>query len=194
MTGKNKPKFLEHIIDLTPLLDVIFILLIVVLCYQDSYLKKADEKVADAERTEQTAKEEAAETEKSAKDAIAETEGRYEAAREQLSTYEQIYDYVNVVSVYASYRPSNRKYRTLHVEINANGPWEKEINPSNEDRIWDECLAYIEDTLKDSACPTVFAIRNEKMLYRDEQAILELYDRLNIKDKYEKNYTETDDE
>ncbi len=182
---KKKPKTLgQFLIDLTPLLDVIFIMLIVVLAYQDNYSKKAD-----------TAYNQALQIEQEAKDQVAAAENSNLAAQEQLDTYEHIHDYVNVVTIYASYRPSNIKYRTLHVEINANDPWEKEINPSNEGRIWDECQEYIESELADkSGIPTVYSIRNEKMLYRDEQEILALYEKLNVQDKYEKNNTETDDE
>jgi hypothetical protein len=185
MMLKNKPKTLgQFIIDLTPLLDVIFILLIVVLSFQDNYSKLADEKLENAEKIEQTAK-----------DAMAENNDHYETVQKQLETYEQMYDYVNVVTVFASYRPSNRKYRTLHVEINAREQWEREINPSNEDKIWDECRAYIEGVIgSNENKPTIFAIKDEKMLYRDEQAILSLYEDLNIKDKFEKNYSESDDE
>ncbi len=204
---KNRPRTLgQFIIDLTPLLDVIFILLIVVLCFQDNYSKEADEKVAAAEQQEQIAVEKAEQTEKTAsekiaeirqetEDAMAANDSHYEAVQQQLEVYEQMYDYVNVVTVVASYKPSNRKDRTLHVEINAEDQWEREINPSNEDKVWAECQAHIESVLAGkTGMPTVFAIKNEKMLYRDEQSILELYDKLNIEDKFEKNYTETDDE
>ncbi len=185
MRLKNKPKTMgQFIIDLTPLLDVIFILLIVVLSFQNNYIKEADEKVEAAERVEEAANE-----------AITINNDHYTAVQTQLETYEQLYDYVNVVTIFASYMPSNRKYRTLHVEINGNTQWEREINPSNEEKIWDECRTYIESTLSDkSGFPTVFAIRDEKMLYRDEQAILALYDDLDLPNKYEKNYLETDNE
>ncbi len=196
MILKNKPKTVgQFIIDLTPLLDVIFILLIVVLSFQNTYSKQADEKIETAEKQAEERLEEAAKIEQTAKDAMAENNDHYETVQKQLETYEQMYDYVNVVTVFASYRPSNRKYRTLHVEINAREQWEREINPSNEDRIWDECRAYIEGVLGNSeGVPTIFAIKDEKMLYRDEQAILALYEDLNIKDKFEKNYSESDDE
>lgn len=174
----------QFLIDLTPLLDVIFILLIVVLTYQDGYIKDADDKKAEADKIVQMAN-----------DAKAKAESSNETAQEQLDTYANIHDYVNVVTVYASYTPSNIKYRTLHVEINNNDIWEKEINPSNEQRVWEECRTYIEEKLTGlSAMPTVFSIMNEKMLYRDEQAILSLYGDLNIENKFEKNYMETDDE
>ncbi|MBO4373853.1 MAG: hypothetical protein J5829_01990 [Lachnospiraceae bacterium] len=185
MRLKNKPKSLgQFIIDLTPLLDVIFIVLIVVLSFQDDYSKVADDRYTQATQIEQKAK-----------DDISAASASLATAEEHIDTYANMHDYVNVVTIYASYKPSNRKYRTLHVEINNADLWEKEINPSNEDRIWTECQSYIEGKLADNRdLPTVFSIMDEKMLYRDEQSVLSLYENLNIKDKYEKNNMEKDDE
>lgn len=185
MRLKNKPKTLgQFIIDLTPLLDVIFILLIVILTYQDDFGKKADEALLKAQEIEQQAK-----------DDVAAAESSKNAVQEQLDTYENLYNSVNVVTIYASYVPSNRKYRTLHVQVNANDLWETEINPSNEERIWDECLNYIETEIaKKPGIPTIFSILDEQMLYRDEMSMLDLYDRLSIQDKYIKNNMETDNE
>ncbi len=196
MGMKNTPKIMgQLLIDLTPLLDVIFILLLVVLTYESDFDKNAKNEMADAQqiRQEATAREQQVRLE--ANDAIAEAEGKRDAAQEQLDTYEHLYDSVNVVTIYASYKPSNRKFRTVHVQIGANSAWEKEINPSNEDAVWSECLSYIENQLAGSdGIPSLFSIKNEKMLYRDEQSIMSLYEKLNINDKYLKNYTETDDE
>lgn len=185
MSLKSESKSIgEYIIDLTPLLDVIFILLIVVLCSQENHSRLADEKYAQAEKIELDAI-----------DSKAEAEDYRNAVQKQLENYEQQFDYMNLVTIYASYKPSNRKYRTLRVMINGKEVWEEEINPSNEDTVWDKCQAYIEKSINgDSEIPTVFAISNEKMLYRDEEAILALYDRLDIKNKFERNYTETENE
>ena len=50
--GKNKkPKSIARLlIDLTPLLDAIFLVLIVVLAGQDNYNTEADKKYAEAEK------------------------------------------------------------------------------------------------------------------------------------------------
>ena len=198
MGMKNTPKIMgQLLIDLTPLLDVIFILLLVVLTYESDFDKNAKNEMADAQqiRQEATAREQQVRLE--ANDAIAEAEGKRDAAQEQLDTYEHLYDSVNVVTIYASYKPSNRKFRTVHVQINAEKMWEKEINPSNEDNVWKDCQVYIETEIANNGnnpIPTLFSVTNEKMLYRDEQSILSLYEKLNIQDKYLKNYTETDDE
>ena len=195
---KSKPNIIgQLLIDLTPLLDVIFIFLIVVLTFQEDFDKSADEKLTTAQQIEQNANAKIEQNELDVKDAIAEANGRTDTMQEQLDTYMHLYDSINVVTIYASYTPSNRKYRTVHVKINANEMWEKEINPSNEEAVWVECQKYIEDELANSSklpIPTLFSVSNEKMLYRDEQSIMSLYEKLNINDKYLKNYTETDDE
>ena len=181
----NKTKTVgQLLIDLTPLLDVIFLMLIVVLSYQTNYSNNADEVYEKAQQIEQEAK-----------DMVADAKSSNATAQEQLDTYEKLDNYVNVVTIYASYKPSNIKYRTLHVQINSEDIWEKEINPSNEKRVWEECQNYLESNLiKDSEIPTIFSIMDEKMLYRDEQEIYSLYGRLNIQNKYEKNNMEMNDE
>lgn len=181
----NKTKNVgQLLIDLTPLLDVIFLMLIVVLSYQSNYSNKAEEVYDQAQQIEQDAK-----------DMVADAESKKAVAQEQLDTYEKLDNYVNVITIYASYTPSNIKYRTLHVQINSEDIWEKEINPSNEKRVWEECQNYLESKLtNDSEIPTIFSIMDEKMLYRDEQEIYSLYGRLNIQNKYEKNNMEMIDE
>ena len=198
MGTKNKPSIIgQLLIDLTPLLDVIFILLIVVITYVSELgMNESDamkQEVKDAHKQMQ----EARQREIDAADRMAEAEAVAETAKEQLIVYKNMYDSVNVVTIYASYTPSDIKNRTVHVQINANEMWEEKINPSNEDDVWEKCKKYIEDELvndSDKSIPTLFSITNEKMLYRDEQSILSLYEKLNIEDKYLKTYTETEDE
>ena len=182
---KDKKKSIgQYIIDLTPLLDVIFILLIVGLCYKDNFGYEAEKKIADAN-------EEVVEI----KDEMAKTDGKNNLLSEQLDTYENLNNYVDVITIYANYQPSNRKYRNVYVQINAGDVWEKEINPSNEKAVWSECKEYIEESLKNNdERPAVLSIKDEKMLYRDEQSIERLYEDLNLKNKYVKNNPEESDE
>ena len=185
MVRKEKKKSIgQYIIDLTPLLDVIFILLIVVLCYQDNFssearaeIAAADEKVADIT------------------DEKARTDGENTLLSQQLETYENLNNYVDVITIYSNYQPSNRKYRNVYVQINAGDVWEKELNPSNEKAVWSECKEYIEETLADNdEKPVVLSVKDEKMLYRDEQSIEKLYADLELKNKYVKNDPEEADE
>ena len=185
MMRKEKKKSLgQYIIDLTPLLDVIFILLIVVLCYQDNFsseakaeIKDANEKVADIT------------------DEKARTDGENTLLSRQLETYENLNNYVDVITIYSSYKPSNRKYRNVYVQINGGDSWERELNPSNEKAVWSECKEYIEGALANNDDkPVVLSITDEKMLYRDEQSIEKLYADLDLKNKYVKNNPEEADE
>lgn len=166
----------QYIIDLTPLLDVIFILLMVVLCYSEDHIEGADKKFEEAQQIEQSAK------------------ADMEAKNVQLQASE---DSVNSVVIYAYYDPSNRKRRTLSVIINTGEPVKWEINNTNQSRVWEDCKLYIEENLqKTDTVPTIISIpvKDEKMLYRDEVSIKDLYEKLNIKNKYLSDKAESNDE
>lgn len=181
--GKKPKSIAQALIDLTPLLDVIFILLIVVLSYQDNFNSVAEEKLSQAE-----------EYQIAADDKVAEAEATNETYKEQLENYANLNDYVNVVTIYASYEPSNRKYRTIHVAINDEEQKEIQLNPSNTAEAWAECKSYVEPLISSEA-PTIISIKNEKMLYRDEEAIKSLYEGLaSSGNVYLKQYERTTDE
>ena len=175
----------QMLIDLTPLLDVIFILLIVVVCYQTRYRDRSDEI-----RTE------AAAVRDEAMDAQADTDAQNAVLREQLETYANLNDYVNVIEIYATYAPSDRKSRTIYIRYNDE---EKQISltSSNSARAWQECETYLAGILDGSAeLPTVLTIMDERMLYRDEQKINELFGELSGRydNLYLRNYTVSADE
>jgi len=175
--GKNKkPKTIgQLLIDLTPLLDVIFIVLIVVLVGRDSYNAEADKKYADAEQyvSEADAK-------------VAEMEAKTATYTEQMKAYGEISEYVNLITVYAGYNPANRKFRTIYVMINADAPKEINLNPSTEKNAWAECRTMIEEVIqKNENAHAVLSIsteNSEQMLYRDEEAIYDMFK--DLMDKY----------
>lgn len=168
--GKNKkPRSIGRLlIDLTPLLDVIFLVLIVVLAGQDNYNNEADMKFAEAEKYVSEVNAEMDEI--SAKDVV---------LSEQMKAYESINEYFNVVTVYAAYSPENRKLRTIYVMVNTDEPIQITLNPSNTSQAWTECRKYIEDLIKkDESLPMILSVKtqdNDKMLYRDEEAISSLF-------------------
>lgn len=183
--GKNK-SIGQIIIDLTPLLDVVFILLIVVLSFQDAYSAEVDSRISEAHQIESDAK-----------DMVSTTESKNATISEQLDTYANLNDYVNIVTIYADYQPSNRKYRTIYLVINDADVKEIALNPSNGDSAWKECEETIKQCLEENSdIPTIYTIKNEKMLYRDEQMITSLFSHLSssYNNIYLKNYVETDDE
>lgn len=175
----------QMLIDLTPLLDVIFILLIVVVCYQDNYKDQSDliRQEADLKMSRALEKEDAANAK------IAGVEG-------QLETYANLNDYVNIVEIFATYSPSDRKTRTIYIRYNDK---EKTISltAANTVRAWQECETYLSDILDAApSSPMVLKIMDERMLYRDEQRITEMFTELCGKydNLYLRNYTETKDE
>ena len=156
------------LIDLTPLLDVIFIVLIVVLAGQDNYNTEADRKYADAEALTLTADAQ-----------VADIEAKNAAYSEQMKAYEEINEYFNIITAYARYSPENRKYRTIYIMINTDSPVEILLNPSRENEAWSECRKTIEDVIKkDEDLPVILSISsemNDKMLYRDEESIYSIF-------------------
>ena len=50
-----------------------------------------------------------------AKDLVSTTESKNATISEQLDTYANLNDYVNIVTIYADYQPTNRKYRTIYL-------------------------------------------------------------------------------
>ena len=86
--GKNKkPKSIGRlIVDLTPLLDVIFIVLIVILAGQDNYSTQADVKYAEAEKYVSEVNAE-----------MEEIDAQNSVLKEQMSAYSSMNEYFNVV-------------------------------------------------------------------------------------------------
>lgn len=166
MKGIRKKKtVIQTLIDLTPLLDVIFLVLIVSLMEQAS--------LADKMR----------ETEATNYDVI--NNGILQDMKE---TYEEINEYVNVVSVYAGYQSeTNRTQRSVYVQINtADNMKIFELKKGDEGNTWKSVSSYIEEQCmsdKDKhLILTVSGSRNEYMLYRDEKSIKDMF--FDIADRY----------
>lgn len=153
----------DLIIDLTSLLDVIFIILLVVMCSQqmtkwnyESQEQAAIEKVQDAE-------------------AIAEL---YE---DQMETHDKLNEYVLKLSVYSDFNPDQitvRKVRILK-ELEAI----ETIDLIGADTA--EAFAQLESNLityiqENSDKPIILSLNegDEKILYRDEKTILAIFEKL----------------
>lgn len=186
MNSKNK-SIGQYIIDLTPLLDVVLIMLLIVIVNNDV-----------AEKNNKQAQDIVNQMEITTQDTVAEITANYDAAALQNATYEQLYSYVNVITVYASFQPSRIEFREIHIWINGE---EKEepipLNPSNSTEAWDECKLYIENYLaENNDKPTVLSYSSEKMLYRDTESINSLFSDLysSIDNTYVNELPETEDE
>lgn len=194
MNNRDKSHSLEKfIIDLTPLLDVVLLMLIVVLYSNANSVEREKEnnqiKVAEQQSLVEQAN-----------DQVADANAQYAAAANQLNNYENLNNYVNVITVYASYQESYRWNRTIYVSINNGEIVTFDVNQENESTIWDECRTYIENNVPNRDIPTVISIDNSyisedaKMLYRDELKLLQLYSDLNFDIKYPGYNTEINNE
>ena len=178
MNFGRRPKSIgQALIDLTPLLDVIFILFMVVLCLQDESFKAVEAREAEADNKVVDAM-----------DYVDDADAKLGTMQAHLDSYSEVNDYVNIITVYASYQPSNRKHRTIHIAINSEEPFEIELNPSNTSKAWQECKDKIQETVNiDPAKPSIISIENEKMLYRDENSIIDLCTQIQGENVFLKN-------
>lgn len=185
MRLRKKRSVGQFVIDLTPLLDVIFIMLIVVLTIQTQHGDDASEKLEEAQRIEAEAK-----------DQLEAMDSQMITMQEQLETYHNLNEYINVITICADYQPSNRKYRTVYLVID-DQEMKFSLNPSNGDTVWAECQAAIEQCLSENPdVPMIYSVLSSKMLYRDEQKIKSLFDELSSSydNIYLKQVTEKADE
>lgn len=161
----------DILIDLTSLLDVIFIVLLVVIGRQMTLAEKQQEQV------------EANGTVEEAMAMAQDAQAKYELYMDQIDTAEQIGQYVCVISVYAYYNEADLTER--HVKIYRKGDAEpfatfdligENVQPSL-DKIKAAIKEYAE---KNDDLPVILTLneRDEKILYRDEQAIKHIFEDL----------------
>ncbi len=168
MRLRNKNKRIGRaLIDLTPLLDVIFIFLVVVLCFNTNENEEAQAKLIEAEERLQEA--ERIENE---------AETKLDVMQEQLDNYASDKDNISFVTIYAEYKDNDRKFRTIHIKVNALPEQKIPLNPSNAENAWNECKEYLVKYV-DEKKPMMISIKNSKMLYRDEKRIEKLIEELN---------------
>lgn len=178
MKNSKKKTIGQILIDLTPLLDVVFILLMIVMIGSETYNSQADSAMAEAQ------------------DIKSEYLAMESVMQDRLDTYENLNDYVGVVSIYATYQPSYRQNRTVYIGY-GDDIKTVALSGAGTSKAWKECKTYIEGILDaNPGVPYVISIMDERMLYRDEQAIEAMYADLctSHDNLYLKNYTENDDE
>ncbi|MCR5683803.1 MAG: hypothetical protein K6G81_00075 [Lachnospiraceae bacterium] len=162
MNKEKRSKSIGKIlIDLTPLLDVVFIVLIVVFASQKMTIEDSQSAAQAAESSQ----------------AAAEAQNAVMAG--QMENYDDINTYFTLISVYAGFEPSNRVRRTIYIKINDGDMKTIAINPSDQDKRWEECERYIEEAIgRDGNLYTILSVNTvseEGMLYRDEQRILKMF-------------------
>lgn len=153
----------DLIIDLTSLLDVIFIILLVVLCSQQLAQKQYKAQA-------QTAAEK-----------MQEAETKEYLYNDQLDTQDNLNSYIFAISVYSDYNPEQLTIRNIHI-LKENEEIETlELRGTDTSETLttfkNSLIKYIEEHREE---PIILSCneRDEKILYRDEQAILQIFDEL----------------
>ena len=153
-------------LDLTALLDVIFILLMVVMCYQVSAVKsgveEAEQKAIEAEAAEESAEANAA------------------VLAAQLEAMEEVESKVAFMSVYVGYDPSN--ITTRYIRFVRSGKEESQeviqeitITPATEDMSYQEFAAEFQAFMEANAeKPVLLSLDDSKILYRDHERMSSL--------------------
>lgn len=181
MSTKKKTKTLgQFLIDLTPLLDVIFIFLIVVLTSQDKFQEDTKQNLADSQTTISEMQE-----------TVSKAEAQQATINDQMDTYDHLSEYLDIITVYATYTdPAKRKYRDLYVQVNMGELKKFELNPSNSAEQWAACRAYL-DKIVEEDCKSKKhvilskkAINEDRVLYRDDSEINKIYEELIEKYQY----------
>jgi len=194
---KNKPwKNAQTAIELTSLLDVIFIVLMIVVCNQQITTKaeldsarmqveSAREAEADyeqkmqgiaekQEKADQLLKE--AEKMKAEEDAVVREKDFY---AEQLNTYSDIQNQILPVTIYVDYAPSDIKNRTIRVLKGSEEMPPISVNPENMQEAFLKMETALAAVLEENAqTPVIAAVSKSQILYRDEKAVSEVLEHL----------------
>lgn len=157
---KKRRNNLDILIDLTSLLDVIFIILLIVVCNQQYLNNKLSEESLKAENV------------------VAEAEASKALYLDQIDT---IQNYNELLSVYASYDPSTVTERHIRVLKNEQDIKTFDLTGNNVsaplEEFKDYMVTYIENNPEK---PVVLSLNDhdENILYRDEKAIKKIFEEL----------------
>lgn len=165
---KNK---LNTVVELTSLLDVIFIVLMIVICNQQINL---EEKGRDVEAACEEAAEVKAEAEavlSEAEDLRAEAEAEKALFEEHREKFEDVSSQMTTVTVIIDYQPSNLRTRTIRLVADADTPETITITPETENDAYTKFEEKLEDLVTQAEAsdkPVVISIDMTRILYRDE--------------------------
>lgn len=169
-------------IDLTSLLDVIFIVLLIVMCSQNL--------------TAETREQEAETREQEAAEATMDAEKTKELYSQHMEKYEETDRFVLFIDVSAaitdSQKPSERRVRVLSgVEEAGEAPYELTLTPANDSARYEELHKYLDGKIKDyggggpegdegAKRPVILTVNkgDEDILYRDEMSIELIFQKL----------------
>ena len=164
-------KKLNTVVELTSLLDVIFIILMIVICNQQINLEEKghDVEAAYEEAALLTAEAEAALSE--AEDLQAEAEAEKALFEEHREKFEDVSSQMTTVTVIIDYQPSNLRTRTIRLMADADAPETITITPETENDAYTKFEEKLEDLVTQAEAsdkPVVISIDMTRILYRDE--------------------------
>ena len=147
---------LKNSIELTSLLDVIFIILMVVICNQQINMQA---KTSEAEQAMIEAQQMQDEADAAIKD--------MKLYQEQLDTYENAEQLITSVIVRVDYTPSIPKNRTIKI-LSDKGEDNIDLTPENTATAFDRMEKLLEEIISESENKPVFiSVDDQQILYRD---------------------------
>lgn len=166
-------------IDLTSLLDVIFIVLLVVLCNQQVLNDRIEQQAAQTEAAAAVTLDRAMEVRE---DALAEADAirsdasealqLQEVYREQLANYENADGFISFVTVYVDYNPVTIEKRHIRVLLNDSEIRTITLTNENRDEAIDEFYEYLVGFIQEhNDTPVVMSVNLDQILYRDEKVV-----------------------
>ena len=165
----------DILIDLTSLLDVIFIILLVVIFRQQTLTEKQMNQAQSANAVMQEA------------NALAEeAQAAYELYLDQMETADQLNQYVWAVSVYASYTADNVTERHIRILREGREMETFDLRGTNVQDALVEFQGALEKYVEEhSEQPVILSLneKDEKILYRDEKAIRKIFE--DLAERYE---------
>lgn len=165
MNSKMRKRF-DTIIDLTALLDVVFIVLLIVICNQQSRTIAAEDAVSQKLN-------EAEQIRVQAEAAASEAEAAQTMYQDRLDSVEHVQELVTVLTVEADYTPGDPSVRHLRLlgmedaEIAVS-----ELTPDTEEEVY---TAFSEDLVnrveQADGKPVILSLKLDHILYRDEETV-----------------------
>ena len=158
---------LKNTIELTSLLDVIFIVLMIVICNQQINM---------------TVKEDTAKVKmEQAMDAQADADAEKELYKQHRETFETVNEQMDVITVYVDYIPSDIKNREIRIMVNDDELPVIKLSPSNTKESFEQFETSLEKKVagaEEADKPVIISIDTSQILYRDEKAVDEIIGRL----------------
>ena len=158
---------LKNTIELTSLLDVIFIVLMIVICNQQINM---------------TVKEDTAKVKmEQAMDAQADADAEKELYKQHRETFETVNEQMDVITVYVDYTPSDIRNREIRIMANDDELPIIKLSPSNTKESFEQFEKSLEKKIaeaEEADKPVIISIDTTQILYRDEKAVDEIIGRL----------------